>query len=144
MLLRVVIALQRLSNTIIIRITAGSGISNYVAIVVIRHISSHISLVMVKILRRRTMETGWVMIPIPRRTPWLIIARGEIGVDDWGGVISRLHNIVRSVNIWCTYYLNVRRLNSRNFGNNGSHILEHIRSQDSLNEKDMGIAIGCF
>ncbi len=140
----VVVALQRLSNTIIIRIMASCGISNYVTIVVVGHIGSYISLVVVEVLWCRTMETRGVIIPIPRRTPWFIVARSEIGIDDRSSVVSRLYDIVGSINIWRTYYLYIRLLHSRNFGNNSSYILEHIRSQNGLNEKDVGIAISCF
>lgn len=141
MLLLVVIALVRLSHLSVLRIVTYRRISHRVAVMMRRHISLHIRLIVRDNNRSRMTVICRIMVPVPRRRPRTIFLHQEMAEDLRRHNISRFHNIVRTVDIRRTDNLYIGLSNGRHLCHHRSHILIDISRQYGLNKEHVRIAV---
>ena len=109
------------------------NVINAMAIVVVLHICSHVCLIMPQMIRRMVSIVMREMIPVVRRTPVRICRTAKAVEQRRTFVEHRFDNIIRTVNIWRTYNLHIRR-SIAHLHNQSCHILIDIGGEHSLNE----------
>ena len=132
-MLLIVIAGDRTRHFHVVVIVVMVNVINAMAIVVVLHICSHVCLIMPQMIRRMVSIVMREMIPVVRRTP-VRICRTAKAVEQRRTIVEhRFDNIIRTVNIWRTYNLHIRR-SIAHLHNQSCHILIDIGGEYSLNE----------
>lgn len=108
-------------------------IMHVVAVVVILHVRRHICLIVSYMIRRMMCIVMWEVIPVVRRTPMYVLRAAKTVKQRRAFVVHRLDDIVRSVDVRRTDYLNVR-CRIAHLYHQRSYILIDVRCQYGLDE----------
>lgn len=125
---------------VIIHIVNRLHIRNRMTIFMIMHVRVHVRLIVAQIERCRTRIVAWIVVPMIWRMPYDVVRTAEIAVH-WRSLHKyRLNDVVRTVDILRTNHLAVWRIVAH-LHYYGSHILEDISRQNSLDHQHMVVAV---
>lgn len=126
---------------VIIRIIVVVHILYGVAIAVIAHVGVHIRHVVVDMDRCRASVAAWIVAPVPRRAPWLVIWSCKVCKDRRGDNIHRLYDVFWTVDVIGTDYLHIIRICAAYLGHQGCNILIYVWRKYCLDHKHVSPAV---